>query len=297
MTRDRLHSSPRVARLILIVGAIVHFALCIPLYGRRGFPEVDPFWLAMIWLWLPPVFISAVYSRWSRKRAIDLALYALAAGFVVSWGTLNARPSNKSPLQALSELVLYWPILAICVAIVEALSRRFLAWVRIFAREPAGMYCESCGYCLYGLTEPRCPECGTPFDADWLPSRSVPVVLPVSRRRTTLLVALVLAVTVAFPFIYRSYRFWSVAASGRQQAEDDWKNGRVRWFVTPEERQAMSSQQTERFEELRFKTDPATGMEIRAMLVRDWVHRTSESSYRSVIERKLRESGRPAPKF
>ncbi len=168
MTRDRLRSSPRVARLILIVGAIVHFALCIPLYGRRGFPEVDPFWLAMIWLWLPPVFISAVYSRWSRTRAIDLALYALAAGFVVSWGTVNVRPSNKSPFQALSELVLYWPILAICVAIVEALSRRLLAWIRIFAREPTGIYCESCGYCLYGLTEPRCPECGTPFDADWL---------------------------------------------------------------------------------------------------------------------------------
>ena len=24
--------------------------------------------------------------------------------------------------------------------------------------------CESCGYVLYGLTEPRCPECGTVFD-------------------------------------------------------------------------------------------------------------------------------------
>jgi|GEM_PF-2464712 len=24
--------------------------------------------------------------------------------------------------------------------------------------------CESCGYVLYGLTQPRCPECGTAFD-------------------------------------------------------------------------------------------------------------------------------------
>lgn len=24
--------------------------------------------------------------------------------------------------------------------------------------------CDQCGYLLYGLTEPRCPECGTPFD-------------------------------------------------------------------------------------------------------------------------------------
>jgi len=26
--------------------------------------------------------------------------------------------------------------------------------------------CRSCGYCLRGLTEPRCPECGTPFSPD-----------------------------------------------------------------------------------------------------------------------------------
>jgi len=26
------------------------------------------------------------------------------------------------------------------------------------------MMCVKCGYLLYGLSEPRCPECGTPFD-------------------------------------------------------------------------------------------------------------------------------------
>jgi hypothetical protein len=26
------------------------------------------------------------------------------------------------------------------------------------------MMCVKCGYLLYGLTQPRCPECGTPFD-------------------------------------------------------------------------------------------------------------------------------------
>ncbi|HEX2971241.1 MAG TPA: hypothetical protein VHP11_02840, partial [Tepidisphaeraceae bacterium] len=30
--------------------------------------------------------------------------------------------------------------------------------------------CARCGYLLYGLTEPRCPECGTPFDEAWLPA-------------------------------------------------------------------------------------------------------------------------------
>lgn len=297
MRRDRLHSSPRAARLILIAGAAVHFAACIPLYGRRGFPEVDPFWLAMIWLWLPPVFISAVYSRWSRRRAVDLALYALAVGFVVSWGTVTVIPNRKTPLEAFSELVLYWPMLTVCVAIVEALSQRFLAWVRVFAREPAGVYCESCGYCLYGLTEPRCPECGSPFAAEYLQPESEPVVLPVSRRWTTLLVALALVATVAFPFIYRAWSFRSVAAAGRRQAEDDWTRGQVTWFVTREERQAMTPQQEERFMDLRFRHDPSTGMKIEAMLHRDWRHLVWESAYRSVIDRKLRESGRRPPEF
>lgn len=29
--------------------------------------------------------------------------------------------------------------------------------------------CPHCGYLLYGLTDPRCPECGQPFDPAWLP--------------------------------------------------------------------------------------------------------------------------------
>ena len=33
---------------------------------------------------------------------------------------------------------------------------------------PAEAECETCGYLLYGLVEPRCPECGTPFDRERL---------------------------------------------------------------------------------------------------------------------------------
>jgi hypothetical protein len=29
--------------------------------------------------------------------------------------------------------------------------------------------CPHCGYLLYGLREPRCPECGEAFDPSWLP--------------------------------------------------------------------------------------------------------------------------------
>ncbi|HOW70157.1 MAG TPA: hypothetical protein PKY77_06095 [Phycisphaerae bacterium] len=33
---------------------------------------------------------------------------------------------------------------------------------------PAPHECAHCGYFLYGLTEPRCPECGTPFPLEKL---------------------------------------------------------------------------------------------------------------------------------
>jgi uncharacterized paraquat-inducible protein A len=34
-------------------------------------------------------------------------------------------------------------------------------------RRPASaLRCAKCGYLLYGLPEPRCPECGTPFDRE-----------------------------------------------------------------------------------------------------------------------------------
>ena len=34
--------------------------------------------------------------------------------------------------------------------------------------------CGTCGYLLYGLPEPRCPECGTPFDPQRIPKDNAP---------------------------------------------------------------------------------------------------------------------------
>ena len=35
-------------------------------------------------------------------------------------------------------------------------------------RRPKPGFCDQCGYNLKGLTEPRCPECGTTFDQELL---------------------------------------------------------------------------------------------------------------------------------
>ncbi len=50
---------------------------------------------------------------------------------------------------------------------------KFSAWR--YARTHRPGVCTKCGYDLRGLPEPRCPECGTPFDPKRLRSSEPPV--------------------------------------------------------------------------------------------------------------------------
>src|SRR4051794_35514377 len=123
MVRDRFPANTKAARLIMVAGAVLHFALSWKLFGRRGFPEVDPIWLSMIWLWVPAVPISAVFVKPSGKRARDLLVYALATGFSVSWGTIFRVPSHKTAVKAAVDLIFFAPLMIVGVGIVELLSQ------------------------------------------------------------------------------------------------------------------------------------------------------------------------------
>ena len=52
-----------------------------------------------------------------------------------------------------------WPFFAACVGF-AALA----IWLLRRDRHASG-HCHRCGYNLTGLPEPRCPECGEPFEA------------------------------------------------------------------------------------------------------------------------------------
>lgn len=46
----------------------------------------------------------------------------------------------------------------------------FRLFKRDFAKTIPPWICKGCGYPLMGLTGPRCPECGEPFDPDRVPN-------------------------------------------------------------------------------------------------------------------------------
>lgn len=295
MGRDQLIRRPGVARAVLVLGAIVHFALCIPLYGRRGYPEIDPFWLAMAWLWVPAIPISAVFDKWSHSRAIELGVYAVATAFTVSWGWVYFVPNSKGPVDALLDAI--FGGIAVTqlfhVFLVEALSRFALRHVRTFTPKTG---CESCGYDLRGLREARCPECGRPFPKSLIgrPDQARPMRL--QRRWSILLVLALLALSVLFVPAYRQYRFASLARQGAAQAQKEWTAGQATWFVTQAEIAAMSQAEYKRFSEMRHEVDPASGLFIEEVRG-DWENQAWRTSYRAVIEQELKKAGRSPPKF
>lgn len=70
---------------------------------------------------------------------------------------------------------------------------------------PGATFCRTCGYCLHGLPENRCPECGNPFDpAD--PKTFLP--RPPRRVLRRVVWAAVLVVVVVLPFAGGWTYFW-----------------------------------------------------------------------------------------
>lgn len=86
----------------------------------------------------------------------------LGFGFAVS---IRDTPQGRSsrmhrfilPMWFTAMVLVAYPI----VALVRAIRRR---------RRRRHGYCRKCGYNLTGLSEPRCPECGTPFGDEQVPS-------------------------------------------------------------------------------------------------------------------------------
>lgn len=116
--------------------------------------------------------MQAIYSQgWAYRRAATGRSNALAF-----WGMwLIFGPAAAGVILALIDLASFGEevsilglglsvaIGALYIAVLYRVTRNYIRQ----RRYKAG-YCGVCRYQLRGLVEPRCPECGTPFDPDLL---------------------------------------------------------------------------------------------------------------------------------
>lgn len=80
-------------------------------------------------------------------------------GFAAYYGIMCPRPSSLGRRMFIVRVPLWAPFLLFAAYPALAL----VGPLRCRRRQKRGL-CVKCGYALTGLTEPRCPECGKPFD-------------------------------------------------------------------------------------------------------------------------------------
>lgn len=96
--------------------------------------------------------VGAHLERW-RAFAVGLAHVCICILFTVLVNSLNWSPGEAYPPFALMGGVYTLAMVPLSLWLASRIPRE--------AQPDA---CVHCGYLLYGLTEPRCPECGHEFD-------------------------------------------------------------------------------------------------------------------------------------
>lgn len=84
-------------------------------------------------------------------------------------GSFYVRSASNGQVNATGGGIPFWAIVLLFTAWpATVLIRHIARSIREVRREECRRRgeCVQCGYNLHGLTEPRCPECGTPFEAN-----------------------------------------------------------------------------------------------------------------------------------
>ena len=271
------------AAAILAAGAAAYWFLCEPAIGRRGYPEIDPFWLAMPKLWILPIILSAWWDDRRYHRLVYLALYALITGFIGSGTIVTLIPNRISYSGMLLRTIFWGPFHFVIAILLEYFTQRLLRRWRRFDDAPR---CAKCGYYLIYLTKPRCPECGEKFDPGLLNSTSASEAVENRSRRALAFNVILLAGGIAFPFVFRFGCLQYASSRGRAAARTDWENGSAVWYVTVEEQMKMMYDDTQDGHQDAWSLT-YRNMDVQAM------HggiegQTLLRAYRSVIEAELR---------
>ena len=120
--------------------------------------------VASILVYLLVVGVLCLPLRTYRTVLATLAFFILGgfgAGipYIVRWVPTLSRQRHMSYLVFVffSALLIVWAVPCLILSIVVFLRNRY------HPVYPPG-HCRKCGYSLHGLPEPRCPECGSPFE-------------------------------------------------------------------------------------------------------------------------------------
>lgn len=203
--------SPPVSRqwisiVILTVSIPVYANLCWPAISRRGFPEIDPLWLAMRWLWIVPITLSGFFDGGTRLRKWSVGIYSVLSAFFFGGTFISMVPHQVSVVGMFVATVFFWgPINLFLGFAAERASQSLFRLLRI--RENAN---------LNAAAKTRAIRAGA-------------------------VIVVILGLAAGFPLAYRVIAFYAARSTAQFDAEHDWANGHAIWFVGRDEPEAFGA--------------------------------------------------------
>lgn len=191
------HNGPTVAvpagRVVYICCGLIYAVLCVPAINARGYPPIDPGWLAVPFLWVAAIPLSLVFdARPFKKRFKGLAIYCLVTAFFDAGTAGGVVPRHVTLPGMLVMTIVYGPMHLVVGMFVERLS-------------------QGIGGAARSILKRLWP--GNIRLVQWLA-----------------FVVLVL-LTCGFPFAFRAYSIADSRHRGRTQAEKEWNAGRAEMYV------------------------------------------------------------------
>jgi ribosomal protein L37E len=112
-------------------------------------------------MWVIPIIVCAVIAS---LPAVDVGFRKrIAAGFFLAIGSsLVVNGERNLVRDEISQILLRWILCFVGCMVVFPMVTHGVSRL-ILRRELRLDRCRKCGYCLFGLIDPRCPECGTPI--------------------------------------------------------------------------------------------------------------------------------------
>ena len=189
---------PRALGDVTLAGLVIVAAIAVPacaIEQAMQTAQICRLLFSPRWPWvitdivLP--LLALVYAVRAMRRGVCAGPCAsflggtLTAAWGVRWGAVAVQFSGFAPPAWSASCVLsfgYYVLLAAAFALMffavgEARAIGGRTWAGALravltasVKPRPGNECEQCGYLLIGLPEPRCPECGTPFDPAMLGS-------------------------------------------------------------------------------------------------------------------------------